>query len=323
VSKEKRQEILRVAAELNYHVDHVARALRRQKANTIGFFITDSYLGADNGFLDEIVSGVQFACSEADFDLLIQTAHRNTTEENIRSRLAGGRVDGLIFFAPNQEELSAVLVKTGLPLISIVDAIPEIPTVRIDDRKGGALQAEYVYAKGHRKVLYRGIQREPDSVRLRRESFLARASELGIDVRRAQPIRLYERTEFSPDDLASLRQGTTAIVCWEDTTAHESGLYLEALGFQIPRDFELVGYNGCIARIPPKFRIPTVICPWRHVGLEAVRLLLGALDGEPLVSSTLPVFFSDNPFKDAWNHINVETHELGQLKHAPEEPNAG
>src|SRR5215472_11889010 len=62
VSEETRAKILRVAQEMRYRPHAVARALRRRRTDTIGFYSGHGYVDARSPFHSVIIGGLQEGC---------------------------------------------------------------------------------------------------------------------------------------------------------------------------------------------------------------------------------------------------------------------
>src|SRR5580700_11129467 len=66
-----RERVRQAALELSYRPNAVARSLRHQSTQTIGFYNGYGYVDARNPFLSDLIAGMHYQCDHADYDLLI------------------------------------------------------------------------------------------------------------------------------------------------------------------------------------------------------------------------------------------------------------
>jgi DNA-binding LacI/PurR family transcriptional regulator len=296
VSEAKRLAIQEAAIKLGYRRNNLATSFRLQRTDILGLFIDFDFLSPMNPFLSELVGGLQQACAEAGKDLLLHTHRTTASEDHLLSILADNRVDGLFFFAPERPELARLLAECSVPVVALVDRIPNLPSCSVDDYLGGQLQADFLYRKGHQKVMYRRHFNFPTSARERYEGFRERAESHGIEIIDGDHFTSHVEASFSKIDTERLREGVTAIVVWEDTSAHLTADALSNLGYIVPNDILVIGYNGLSHALPKRWSIPTVRAPWRQVSAAAVKTLLNLIDGDPGFTNTrLPVEFIESP----------------------------
>jgi DNA-binding LacI/PurR family transcriptional regulator len=296
VSEATRKAIWEAAAELGYTPNALARSLRQQRTNIIGLYCNFEFLQARNLFLSDLVGGLQEGCAELGYDLLLHSFGSGSTVEALRASLMDNRVDGLVFYAPPSHGFGSLLAQGPVPVVAVVDLVSEMPSVTVDDIEGGRLQAQYLAARGHRRVMYRQYVRPPVSAQRREAAFKAQASTLGMQVVDAAPFGRFREHSLTPNDLAQLRSGVTAIVCWEDNSAYGTAVELDKLGLRIPGDVEIVGFNGLRTDQPLRWEIPTVEAPWRAAGQTAIRILTDLIDGKDVPRETvLPVGFVPRP----------------------------
>jgi DNA-binding LacI/PurR family transcriptional regulator len=281
VSEQTRVALMAAAKELGYRPNEVARSLVRRRTRLIGLFAHFEYLSARNGFLSELIGGIQEATSENEHDMVLHTVPLESTTEHVLTALSSRRVDGLIYYSPDDNALIPDLANIGLPVVTVVDRSDRVPSVVADDVTGGQMIATRLAERGHRRVLYRDWYRQPVSAVERRRAFTQRAQELGIEVvdgklmDRRQDASL---TEAELGQLQRVRKPATAIVCWEDIAASNTCDALVKMGFRVPQDVAVTGFNGISLDVSLRWSLTTVAAPWRQVGARAVERILGLLD---------------------------------------------
>ena len=140
VTEEMRQRILAVAKELNYQPNHLARAFRLKKTQTVGLIIPD----ISNPFFSGIARSIEIASYQADYNLVVC----NTDEEQVKeiqmvNMLLNRGVDGLII-APVQDCYQHIqkLCERNFPLVLIDRYFKDIETnAVISDNEEAAFNA--------------------------------------------------------------------------------------------------------------------------------------------------------------------------------------
>ncbi len=284
VSATTRQSVLDAARTLDYRPNALARSLRSSRTRTIGAFYGFDPILAKGPFLLEIVSGLQIACSELGLDLLLHTAPRPGTEADAVRELSDGRADGLVLAAWGEDLLAARVVATRMPAVALVEPIRGMPTVTADGVGGARLQIRHLAERGHRRALVLLPSSSPDSVETRHATLVEEAPALGVclDVRRTLPSDVTVLHPVPDEDLARLGRagGPTAVVAWEDETAHRACAQIVAAGLRIPDDVAVVGFNGTKIWYPTRFDLTTVAADWAGVARAAVHRLARTIAGD-------------------------------------------
>src|SRR6202022_1384536 len=96
----------------------------------------------------ELAYGVQLAAGEAGYALLFVNADGSPEQVSERiSVLRSHGVEGII-----TTKYSPAVGRLGLPTVKIGEAVRGVTSISADDAFGGVLLAEYLLAKGHRRI---------------------------------------------------------------------------------------------------------------------------------------------------------------------------
>ena len=154
INHETRERILKVAAELDYTPNNLARGLRSHKSATIGFVVT----GLTNSFYSSILEGVESVSTHAGYSILVAgTAGKPSAEVQHLNVLREQRVDGMII-APAHSKANVgyydKLLKTGIPFVFMDRFIPEVDAdyVVTDNFAGGYMAAKHLIGLGKRRI---------------------------------------------------------------------------------------------------------------------------------------------------------------------------
>lgn len=291
VSDVTRRSVLEAAERLGYRPNGLARSLQTGSSNRIGIYSGWSRLDARNLFFAELLGGMFDGSLEHGMNTVV---HTSGFESNHLLELVSNRaVDGLVLHARDNDPIIPMLDDLRVPVVAVADRVPFLPSVVVDDAEGGRLQAQHLAAKGHRHILYKQARVTSHSAAVRMGAFALEAELLGMRV----TIHNHEvASEISDEDLALLRrkrERATAIVAWSDAMAEILCHRLADLGFSIPEDVAVAGFDGFRAFYAPRFDLTTVRAPWAEVGKTAVKMLNALIKGESVPSlTTLPVDFA-------------------------------
>ncbi len=296
VSEKTRQHVLSVARELNYIFPRRSR-FSNSEVTHLGFLIGPlKQKLAANPFYADVFHGVEQACRQL---------HINLSYSSL------GTSNGHSFSFPplvKDDYISGLVVAGGgvsRELVESLTALSQLPVVladnwffgcgwdavMIDNVYGARLSTEFLIEKGHRRIALIGGPNHPSIVERR----------LGYE----ETLRQHnlKPTIVTPEDLSHedgqwgvreiLRQSpeTTGIVCSNDEQAVGALRKLRELGYQVPDDFSLVGFddiNLVQFTTPP---ITTILVDRLAIGQIAMQLLLERIKNpnRPIIKVTIGV----------------------------------
>jgi DNA-binding LacI/PurR family transcriptional regulator len=291
ISEATRQRILEAARQLGYVPNARALAFRNQRTHIIGY-VGVSYLSPYDSFSAAVLTGLQRACNTYKYDLLLYGGFERENENDLYDSVASGKVDGLICLPVPGTAFAERLANAHVPIVTIANTLPGLPAVTVDDFRGARLLAEYLAAKGHRRVLYHNAPDPFTSTMRRYRAFEAAAAQHGMQVtaftQTAWPSTL------TPEEVALLTappsKRATAVAIWADHPALDLIPHFLELGLRVPEDLAVVGFNGIALLAPPRYRLTTVRAPWEEVAATAVGHLNDVIEGREVPLETmLPV----------------------------------
>jgi LacI family transcriptional regulator len=177
VNEKTRQRIVRIAKELGYHPNTVARNLRGKRTNTIAFSPYLLHVGPEL-FFQEFIGALAFGCFEHNLSLLVTLSNPEQSIPDIFQELAGSsRVDGVILANIKLEDPRIpALQKIGLPFVAFGRTQDETdlsyPFVDVDGRAGIGKLVTYLYRQGHRRIAYLSDSLEVSYVYFRQQGYL-------------------------------------------------------------------------------------------------------------------------------------------------------
>ncbi|OGO55538.1 MAG: hypothetical protein A2V85_07285 [Chloroflexi bacterium RBG_16_72_14] len=289
ISAPTRERVERVVDELGYRPNFLARGLRNQKSQLLGF-ITD--VVGQSLATGAMLQGAQDAASEAGIALLLfTTGDDRQIERRAIDIMHGHRVDGLIYGTMSHR---VVEVPDGVRdlrtvLLDARAADGSLPSVEPDDERGGYEATRYLIDAGHRRIAF-VTTREPSRAADERLAGHRRAlSEAGIQadsalIVSAENTLSVKMGEDAAAGLLALPALPTAIFAYNDPLAQGVYQAIHEAGLRVPHDVSVIGYDDQLhiaAALEPG--LTTMRLPHYEMGRWAVEHLLsrGADGSQP------------------------------------------
>ena len=288
VHSETRERVLRVAREMNYRRNGLARGLKRQCTETVGLVLGD----IANPFAAELARGVREVLEESGYSLFICISEHKAKEDvHAFDALADHRVDGIIVAtraSKSGNERLEELIDAGSPvsLIGRDFRHPHADLVAADNLRGGYEATCHLIETGHKRIGFIGVSLT-ESLRLRRfQGYLEALKDHGLAVAdsliaggRAASEQMpgYSTEEMGYDGMMKLlkaKDRPTAVFARNDFTALGALNAIKRAGLRIPEDIAVVGYDDIPLAAHTSPALTTVRQPTREQGRVAAELLL-------------------------------------------------
>ena len=149
-----RQEILRVANEMDYRPNLLAQSLHRGETHTIGVVIPN----IERPFFAGVLAGIQNVATEAGYRVMIcQSNESHSTETLNVQALIASRVDGLLISHSKETtsfEHIRLQLKKGLPIVHFDRVCNEVETAKVvqEDFEGSFALVEHLIQQGCRRI---------------------------------------------------------------------------------------------------------------------------------------------------------------------------
>ncbi len=278
VSVEARQRVLAAMDELGYQPNALARSLRRKETYSLGVIVPDS---ADP-FFAEVVRGIEDASFQRGYTITLCNSDSDLDKELLYTNaLTEKQVDGILFLAAGGKSTEHIqtLYKRRMPLV-VVDRYTEniaLDSVQIDNAWGGWAATRHLVQLGHRRI---GCITGPSDLTLSAERVTGyrRALQEGqLAVDESLIVKgdfQYESGYQAARYFLTMVDPPTAIFACNDLMAVGLVSAAQALGYQIPHDLAVVGFDDIrLASFinPP---LTTIAQPKYEMGRIATSMLL-------------------------------------------------
>ncbi len=275
VNAETAERIRRVATELGYRTNPLARALPTGCSAMLAFVISD----ITNPFYAQIIQGAQTAAHEAGYTILLVDAQESDVLEREALERALPAVEGVVLASSRMSDSGIRMTAKQRPTIVLNRSVADVPSVVTDNAHGARLAAEHLAGLGHRDITYLAGPEASWADGMRWRSLREAAAELRLHVHRSGP---YAPTiggggKAAADQLAASEP--SAVIAYNDQLAIGLMRAVQASGRDVPRDLSVVGFDNNYASELVTPGLTTVASPLRAQGYTAVRHLLAIAGG--------------------------------------------
>lgn len=283
VSVETREKILKLAEELDYHPNKIARGLVTKRTNTIGVLLPD----ITNPVFPNLVRGIEDACNDSGYDLIICNSDNYYKKERNYIRILKEKcVDGIVYTGTVSDEGQNVklLQSMDIPFI-VVDRIYDeknILKVCTNSEAGIYELTKYIIENGHKKIAYISGPTTTNIHEARFLGFKNALEENGLEVDNSL-VQVgeykFESGYESMCELLKKRGEFTAVVCENDLIAIGACEAMKERKVCIPDEISITGYDDIyVSRlITPK--LTTVYQDTYEMGKKAIEVLINNIEG--------------------------------------------
>jgi LacI family transcriptional regulator len=287
ISVETKELVKETAQKLNYRRNRIASSLRTGKSFTIGVIIPSARIN----FFGSVVHGIETLASEFGYHTLIYQSEENAELEiKAIEAFLGARVDGILAsLAKEAVDFSHYtdLKKRNVPVVLFDrsnDSL-EIPSVVIDDYKGGFIATEHLIAQGYKRIghLAGPVRFQTFQERMNGYCDALRAHGMEVDDRLIYPGDLsIEQGKKSADYFLNQEKPPDAVFAVEDFSALGLIKRFKERHIRIPEEIGVMGFGNedFGEHITPT--LSSIYQQTVEMGRSAFKMLLGIIEGTQL-----------------------------------------
>ena len=281
IGEETRKRVLKIAKEMNYIPNSIARSLSTNKSGTIGIILPDIL----NPFFSEMARAIEDSAELLGYNVIFCNTDNELIKEDKYIRLLISKsVDGVIFIAGSKSAENVKILKTNnVPFVLVdryIDGYEDMYGVFCENTKGVMEAITHLYEKGRRNIAFVKGPKELTISKLRLDGYRKKMKEYKIydknlifegDLTLEGGIKAAEKIIDSGYDV-------DAIFFSNDLMAIGGMKIFIRKGYTIPKDVSIVGYDNIqIAQfIEPE--LTTVGQPIYNMGKESCKLLINIIN---------------------------------------------
>lgn len=282
ISAVTKKAVRETADRLGYRPNRVASSLRSGKTKIIGVLVPR----LDVSFFSSVVHGIEGVMNENGYTILLYQSQESIKQENRGiDTFLRSRVDGIIASISLETENNGGFVEIkdrNIPL-AFFDRVPlglDVPSVTIDDYRGGFMATEHLINAGYRRIVHINQYRNINIFNERLRGYLDALKQYQLPVDESLIIKGDFSLGFGQRCVRELLEKNVefdAIFTLEDFTAMGVVQELKAAGKRIPGEVGVVGFanEAFTSLVSPA--ISTVDQRTVEMGEEVARLFLKLL----------------------------------------------
>ncbi len=267
--------------ELRYIPNVAAKNLAANRTGVINVYIP-KHIDLSNPFVMHLIAGISEVLSERMFSMLIlrDRSKESMCDGYIVTGLLKDEINDFVTYARERERPVALFGHTSLPDVTCID---------VDNVAGAYSAAEHLLKLGHTRVAMINVREDKDYVVDRQLGWERAFCAHGVVFPARDVISAVNSVEGGVQAVRMMRDPHqyTAFLCATDTIAIGVASELSRIGFSIPQDASITGFDGLGHQLLSPVPITTVRQPVFEVGKMLANALVRRLDGETVPAEIL------------------------------------
>lgn len=283
VRENNRQKVLQAMKELNYNPSAAARSLASGKTRVIGLIIdslTDTFLSSALGAINE--------CLEKNGYFLALSLVQEAKDENsikVPYLFQEDRVDGLLIVSPIYEDMYILELKgRKIPFVLMDNQKyhPSIPSIIVNNYKGGYDATHHLLELGHKNILHISGPDLYMSSREREKGYIDAMSKAGYKpyIINSSEFSIAAGYEITQKLIREGLLNCTGIFAADDYIAFGVIDALRNANISVPGDISIIGYDD--QELASSFHpgLTTIKQPAEEMGRIGAETLIKIIRGE-------------------------------------------
>jgi DNA-binding LacI/PurR family transcriptional regulator len=283
IHPDTRRAVMRVAEELDYQPNQLAKNLAKSRTRTIGVIVPNlSY-----HFFSALLNSIEDAALQAGYSVLVCQSNESSLRQKTQiENLQRSQVEGFIISLPrdtNDCEHVARLVRKNIPLVLVdrhTDSLP-VSKVIVDNQDAAFKATEHLIENGCRRIGYLAGPPQLLLSNQRLTGYRAALLKHGLDAGNQYILHCdytNENTLLQTMALMNLPHPPDGLLTISDRIAYPALFALNQKGVRIPDDVAIASFNNepISAFLSPS--LTSVSQPIQQMGAETIRLLLKQIE---------------------------------------------
>ncbi len=292
IGKETKKKIFKLAEELNYVPNSVARSLATKRTNTIGVILPD----ISNPFFAEMTKAIEDASNKLGYNIVLCNTENNTSKEDEYIKILLSRnTDGIVFIASGKGSNAVRLMESkALPYV-----LADRPIVSKEEHygvffknfEGMKLAVEYLYSLGKKKIVFINGPKNLEVSHQRYLGYSQTMRKLGIFSK-----ELVIESDFTleggmkaTENLIRSKMKFDSIIYGNDIMAVGGLKVLIRNGIEVPKEVNVIGFDNIKYSEFVEPELTTIAQPIYEMGFTAAEMLIDIINGKKLLQKS--VFF--------------------------------
>lgn len=281
VSEENAKKIKEAIEKTGFQTNFFAKRLKTKRSKLIGIVLPR----INSVTVGELLTGINRKLEENDYQGIILISDLSVEKElaNINSLSQQG-VDGIIVNSISITKDHIKLVnKLNIPVIFTGQKSEYTNYIKLNDYKAGRIMGEYFKEKGHKRIVFAGVNEEDEAVGIERkkgffDSFKENNEGCHID---------FVETGFSfknsyKKGAEILKYNPSAVVCATDNICLGILRYFHENNISVPNEISMAGFGGYDIGTVSYPAITTIHFDYDLIGEKTAQGILELIEGKEL-----------------------------------------
>ncbi|MFC5467308.1 LacI family DNA-binding transcriptional regulator [Cohnella suwonensis] len=305
IGTETRERILKIAQEHGYapknreeDQDSPARSITFLVFANSGIVLEQYY---QQPFFRELIHHIEVRSRMSGYSLLFSSVDMGSFERDIRNLAEEKQGDGIILLGTNldKQHIEEILARLSTPLVVLDTCFETLPVhfVQINNVMGAYQAGSHLCELGHKNIGYIASNIRMRNFDDRKQGFIAALREHGLEIEEGNEFSIAPTILSSQESLKSqltayLQTGRplpTAYYCECDYIAISAIKTLTELGFRVPDDVSVVGFDNISESVIVSPELTTVHVEKERMAQLAVDLLIQSIESEPAAKHKIMV----------------------------------
>jgi LacI family transcriptional regulator len=285
ISEKTANIVRKVAAELGYSPNFIARNLSARRSNMLGLVVPK----IAHFFFGSVIESIYNTAFDNNYETILTVSQENAERERKHiETLVSMRVDGIIISISQETKdtkIFAWVKKMGIPIV-FVDRTPEprlpgFSSVLVDDRGGAFRAVEHAIKVGYRKLAFLGGNAWINIGKNRLLGFEQALKEYGLPIRQEWIVHGGYGKDAGYNGFMQLhKKGELPEFIFAATFPVALGVYeaVKGLGLRIPDDIDVICFGDSDTN---RFISPSLSCvsqPTHELGSKAVQMMIEIIE---------------------------------------------
>jgi Transcriptional regulators len=282
VSEELKIKIKDLADKMGYRYNMMAKSMRDGLSYNIGVVIPEHFLGDDKSYYFSVFKHLSKIMEKYQYCAILQVLNSEEEDKVVLPKFYyDKKVDGLIVLGQVNKRYIKALQNIEIPTIFLdfYDENTNVDSITVDNYSGAYELTNYLIKSGHAHIAFVGDIYATSSIQDRYLGVCKSLLEHGIKLR--EDYVICDRDEHGRYiELKFPEEMPTAFVCNCDGVAYNVILKLKEMGYSVPEDFSVVGFDNDIYATISDPQITTVEVDVEEMAGTAVKSMLDKVKKE-------------------------------------------
>ena len=265
ISPQTRERILRLAQKHGYRPNPAARELITGQSGIVGAIVPSM----NNVFFMDLFNALGKRLKERNLRMQLTPVESQEDFLGALDEFASRRHRMALVIPPEEGIAIPRSITECLPVISMVSPCKGegVHFIAPDEYKMGRYAVQYLFARGHRRILHLTYARQRYAVKARADGYWEQSLEMNLQ---PQILAGINRENLSEAIKAAK---PTALFCHNDWLALTTMLLLSELGIRVPEDISVLGVDNSPTLMAINPHLTTIAYPIEEVGQAVFQIM--------------------------------------------------